>query len=249
MKTLIVTSRLSIVPDGNHGFLREVYEKAGDHIFAVVFINNLTPRNLAVIPALFPLRAPRLGKTLAKNLIELSLDGREKYFRDRHIPVRVISKVNDPEFIQWIKANSIDLIVNVRTEEIYKKALRKAPKLGCINVHHGLLPEERGLMCDLFALAENKPAGFTIHLMTAKIDAGKIFHRQVVSPPGEKNFVEHLKRSAASEGQAVGELMLQIASMNAMPQGTPNTCENPIYRKIKDPIALLKMARKNGVRL
>ena len=77
-------------------------------------------------------------------------------------------------------------------------------------------------MCDLFALSENRAAGFTIHVMNETIDAGQILLRREVSDGSEKNYARYLAKTGREEGRALAELISQIAETGVLPTGEPN---------------------------
>ena len=101
-----------------------------------------------------------MATTLTRNIVELPLKRREKLISGRDLPTLRAKTMKDPRIIAWIRGQDIDLVINLRTRCIYRSEVLDASKLGCINIHHGLLPLYRGAMCDLFALSENRPAGF-----------------------------------------------------------------------------------------
>src|SRR6476619_6211503 len=94
------------------------------------------------------LSAPRMGATLVKNYLGSSRSLRKKSYESKNKFYHVLPNVNGSEALELIKKHDIDLIVNARTRAIFKKDILNATRLGCINIHHGLLPEQRGLMCD-----------------------------------------------------------------------------------------------------
>ena len=129
------------------------------------------------------------------------------------------------------KKNKIDLIINLRTRCIYKDEILSSPRLGCFNIHHGLLPEYRGTLCDLFALAEQRPAGFTLHKMTQKIDAGVIIKVVEVNQGSERNYVEYLKSTMVPEAEALSNFINYIKENDLPPQGIPNKHDKVTYTK------------------
>ena len=144
--------------------------------------------------------------------------------------------LNGIEFKRWIDLHKIDVLINMRTREIFKPHILNAPRLGCINVHHGLLPEQRGTMCDLWSLINNQKAGFSIHLMKEKIDDGEIILTHHVSSPS-KSYQEYLEKTMQEELNIINNLLDDICKRNALPQTSPNPSVNAVYYKtpkIKD---------------
>ncbi len=81
---------------------------------------------------------------------------------------------NDPELIKIVKERKIELLINCGTPRILCNEIVSAPKIGVLNCHPGILPFYRGCSCVEWALYNNDPVGNTCHLMSDKIDQGKI---------------------------------------------------------------------------
>jgi methionyl-tRNA formyltransferase len=151
---------------------------------------------------------------------------KELLFKSHSIPVLYTKDINDPNVILWLKQTEKDLIINMRTRCIYKKSILEVPRLGCVNVHHGILPEQRGLFCDLYALADNMKAGFTIHKMTERIDGGHIFYQENFEK--DKNYIDYLEKVSLREGIAIANFINQVTRKGVLPRGWSNKCSKPI---------------------
>ncbi len=81
---------------------------------------------------------------------------------------------NDPELTTIIQERKIELLINCGTPRILRKETFNAPRIGVLNCHPGILPFYRGCSCVEWALYNNDPVGNTCHLMSEKIDEGKI---------------------------------------------------------------------------
>jgi len=153
--------------------------------------------------------------------------------------------MNSDDVISLVKSLEIDLIINLRTRCIYKKEILSTPRLGCINIHHGILPKYRGTFCDLYAMYEEREAGFSIHKMSEKVDAGDIYYVHS-SPPG-KNYIKYLAQTSKTEGLALSKVLTDMTSSkqqlipNSLPSG-----EKPIYTKNPTKKLVNKM-RKKGI--
>src|SRR5690606_523522 len=108
---------------------------------------------------------------------------------------------------------------------IYKRSILQAPRLGCLNVHHGLLPRYRGTMCDLYALSEGREAGFSVHVMTPKLDAGPILRRQIVGG-GTRDYLSYLRHTGPIEARVLTELVDEIENLGQLPTGDVNRCDD-----------------------
>jgi methionyl-tRNA formyltransferase len=232
LKTLLVTSEITYVPGNYYSLFEELLKRARPEIAGLVILENMSWKIVRDGIGLRLLGCKKVAKTLFKNALDLKKQKREKLFRNASIPVIRVPSMNDPRIISWIKNNEIDLVVNLRTRCIYKKEILNAPRLGCINIHHGHLPQYRGTLCDLYALYENRPAGFTVHRMNEKIDAGEILAVHTVSKSnGENDYIDYLERTGIEEAKVLADILIETAETGNLPTGIPNTCEKPTYTR------------------
>lgn len=91
------------------------------------------------------------------------------------IPLIPATSVNDPGYIERVRAMKPDVIVSVAAPEIFKKGILASARLGCVNIHSGRLPKYRGMMPNFWQLLEGeKCATVTVHEMAEKLDAGAV---------------------------------------------------------------------------
>lgn len=236
MKVLLVTSQVTFVPDNYNGLVLEMANHK--NIAGLVELKNRDLKLFFKALGLCFFIAPRIGWQLLSNMLGNSSARRRKTLRSKNKTFIRFDSVNSGELRDYVKSNNIDLIVNARTRFIYGKELLGAPKSGCINIHHGLLPQQRGTMCDLWALAQNQDAGFSIHHMTARIDDGPILVKQVV-PAHDKNYMNYLRRAAQQEAKALAELMDRMESgdvtttLNSAPQSETVYRKNPTIKELR----------------
>jgi len=210
LKVLIVTSQTTFVKDNYLKLLGTLTDSAklpeNVSVCGVVLIKNADIKLLAKSIFLFFTGAVYISKVLIKNIFSgIFFDKRTKLMKSKNIPVIGVQDINSSGSIIEIKKLDPDLIINIRTRSIYKKELLAIPKLGCINVHHGILPQQRGTMCDLWALYKNKPVGFTIHRMNEKIDEGEILFKKTVDIRNTRKYIDIPQMSAEIEAEAVLE--------------------------------------------
>jgi len=107
--------------------------------------------------------------------------------RARNIKVLYQNGLHQPEFLDILRRQNLDLIISVAAPTIFKKELIELPRLGCINIHHAPLPRYRGMMPNFWQLYHGeKTVGITIHKINPKIDEGEIIlQRQVLINPSE----------------------------------------------------------------
>ena len=89
------------------------------------------------------------------------------------LPLFQPAKVNDPAFIEELRALAPEIIVVVAFGQILRKALLDIPPIGCVNVHASLLPRHRGgSPIQHTLLAGDKVTGVTTMLMDEGMDTG-----------------------------------------------------------------------------
>lgn len=250
MKAVIVTSRVTYIPHNYALLFEEVIKNNGHQLAGIVLLNNYDRSLLKGILGTAVLGAYRLcGQLLLNTLSSIFtfLDRRVQLAKANSIPLLRYPSANHPDFIHWVKEQGIDVVINARTRCIYKQEILNAPTYGCFNIHHGLLPDYRGTMCDLYALFEDRPAGFSIHKMSKKIDDGEIYQVVEVSK-GIKDYLHHQIRSSVIEGQKLSDLLDDLSRNKGSVPTTSNKSDKKIYTKNPLPSVVREMKRK-GMKL
>lgn len=247
MKILIVTSDITYVPHNQQLLFEELFAAAASSIAGLVVLETVSTNLFKQIVGLYFAGCTNFANCLVRNIIQLPLKKREALWRARGLPTLRAKSMNEQWIVQWVKENDIDLIVNVRTRCVYRQGILSAPKLGCVNVHHGILPKYRGTFCDLYALSENRPAGFTIHRMNEEIDKGEILFSKEVSTGNEKNYIKYLSTTGVVEGRALADLINDVAQSGSLPKGLPNRHSKPIVTKTPQSKAEIKNLRTRGM--
>ncbi len=137
------------------------------------------------------------------------------------IPYRVITKSNDPDFVQHIRDLNTDLIISYSAPQIIKEELLNTPKHGIINVHGSLLPDFRGTLPSFWYLyCDEKTGGATVHYMSAKIDDGDIIEQESVDISDCRSMFQLIRKTK----QLGGELM--IKAIREIGEGTVKRRKN-----------------------
>lgn len=257
MKVLVVTSEVTFVPANYNRFLEALFESLRAETSLTVDLVVLRNREWSLVAkafALFFFGARRMGYNLLINFIRSFAKDRRVFEGKYGINIFYFDTPNSVEFHEFVKAQQVDVIVNARTRFIYKEAALKSPKLAALNIHHGLLPEYRGTMCDLWALFKDLPTGFTIHVMEKKIDDGAIVKRVETTRLGEDpmslrgDFAKLISESSQQEGREMAKVLSVIAAQGTIPVEMDNLCQKPVYTKNPDRLAIGAMLKK-GIRL
>ncbi len=228
MRTVLVTSSLTFVPENYDRMVCEI-AKHPDIVGLIVLDNKDFKTIFKALVLILTFSAPRLGLTLLKNYFGASQKRRTKSFVGLGKKIWTLKNINSPETLKIISDEKIDLIINARTRSIYKEPILKAAKIGCVNIHHGLLPEQRGLMCDFWAHLENEDYGFSIHQMTKKIDDGPILKVFNLGKP-KNNYLQAVLEGSEVEAQACKDIIAQITK-NGFTEDEMNQTAKPKYRK------------------
>jgi len=231
MRILIVTSQITFVPNNDQIFFDELLKKANSHIVGLVIIQNFSLDLFPKIIWLYWMGCTNFATSLVRNILDLPFQKRERAFKKIKHPVFQAKNINDPRIVSWIKKNKIDLIINIRTRCIYKSAILSTPRLGCINIHHGLLPKYRGIFCDLYALYEKRPAGITVHKMSEKLDDGRIIFRKHISQSHDNDYMKYLAKTGHEEADMIIKLMKYIDQKDSLPKGIRNYSKQVLYTK------------------
>ncbi len=115
----------------------------------------------------------------------------------RGVPTFRVRTVNDPAFLEQLRALKPDVIIN-QAQNILKKEVLNIPTIGVLNRHNALLPRNRGRLTPFWVAHRGESeTGVSIHFVTEALDAGDIIvqERYVVSAQddfnslAEKNYV------------------------------------------------------------
>jgi len=84
-------------------------------------------------------------------------------------------RVRDADFADEVRAEGVELLLNVHSLYVVKAEVVAAPRLGSFNVHPGPLPEYAGLNAPSWAILHGERThGVTVHWMDAGIDTGEV---------------------------------------------------------------------------
>ncbi len=106
----------------------------------------------------------------------------------RGIPTFRVRSVNDPAFLEQLRALRPDVIIN-QAQNILKEDFLGIPALGVINRHNALLPRNRGRLTPFWVAYRQEPeTGVSIHFVTEALDAGDIIVQERYAVTPEDNF-------------------------------------------------------------
>lgn len=127
---------------------------------------------------------------------------------DRNIPLWEVANMADPTVAELFSGYRPDLICVACFSLYIPPAVLAIPRLGALNVHPSLLPDNRGPepLFWTFRLGHER-TGVTIHLMNEKLDSGDIVEQEEIEVPEGISYAE-LEEECAKLG---GELLVRAA--------------------------------------
>ena len=113
-----------------------------------------------------------------------------------------IDDVNDLRFLERLRRSTSDLVLSIQVLQRFGPDLLSIPRIGCMNVHSGPLPEYRGLYTSFWSLYNGeRESGVSIHFMNNRWDGGPIIaQRRFPLTPGETVRSLDRKKWAALPG-------------------------------------------------
>lgn len=137
---------------------------------------------------------------------------------EHSIPLIDVRSVRSPKTIDAVRALKPDLIAVACFPWRLPAELLAMPRLGCVNVHPSLLPENRGPDPLFWTFRHGEiHTGVTIHLMTEAFDAGPILRQEKIAVA---NGISEalLERQCAEVG---GKLLVEVVTGIARGSLTP----------------------------
>jgi len=129
------------------------------------------------------------------------------------VPCSSADDVNDPAFLERLRARDIDKIVSVSCPQIFKRPLIELAPLGCLNLHGAILPAYRGVMPSFWMLAnDEKTAGVSIFFVNEDIDAGDLCGQRVFDIYPDETLDAFLRRSKTASADLLLEVLTAVES-------------------------------------
>jgi len=138
--------------------------------------------------------------------------------RNEEIPIFQPEKVNQKEFVEFLKQESPDLIVVAAYGQILRREILEIPRWGCINVHASLLPRYRGADPIRWMLLKGeREAGISIMLMDEGMDTGPILSQKTLPIEAEDDYGSLTKKLGQIGGQELLKVIPEWVSGNLKP--------------------------------
>ena len=119
-------------------------------------------------------------------------------------------KHNSSECIKIIKKNKLDLGI-ILGARILKQEVIDAFKLGIVNMHPGVLPENRGLDNIKWSVIKNLPIGVTSHFIDSRIDMGEKLLSDQIKIYEDDEFLDFCVRNQNLEQEVMIKTLDKIS--------------------------------------
>ena len=119
--------------------------------------------------------------------------------------------INAKDSLFQIKKLSPDLICNWGHGQLFKADLLNIPRIGCLNIHPGLLPYGRGSgAVQGEVINKQKRIGWTSHFMNKKFDSGHIIMQKKIKITATDNFITLSKKILKQEHKLYPAAIMKI---------------------------------------
>lgn len=241
VKVALVLSAITYVPANCDLALQQVLKTHAHHLSGIIQLENLDTGILAKAVWLYSIGCHQTAHTLFQNTWRIITQRRRRLLTSHNLPLISAKSVNQPHVIEWLKHHRIDALINLRTRCIFRSEVLSAPRFGCFNLHHGLLPHYRGMYCDLYALYENRPAGISLHQMNRQIDAGRIIYTRQISSGKEKNYRDYLSKVGQAEADVIIRFIDYLSRYQKPPHGKINAHRHIVYTRTPSQTTIKQM--------
>jgi methionyl-tRNA formyltransferase len=137
--------------------------------------------------------------------------------------------VKEAAFAEVLRAERVDLLVNVHSLYIISRAVAEAPRYGSFNLHPGPLPRYAGLNAVSWAIYRGETShGVTLHQMEPGIDTGPIVF-QTLFPITDDDTALTVYTKCIRAGVALIQRLLETVSQN--PAALPLTAQDLTQRE------------------
>lgn len=145
------------------------------------------------------------------------------------IPYADVADVNSVGFLETLVALDIDVVVCFQ-QQLFRKELLEIPKLGCLNVHTGILPGYRGMKPVFWMHSRREPElGVSIHAMSASLDVGPVIVQRRWRRRPNSSVLENQFWSYRCAAQCIVEAIEKLPTLAT--DSLPNvSAESPYFK-------------------
>jgi methionyl-tRNA formyltransferase len=221
IRAVVVLPNVCGLKDNYNFFVQDILQSP--HVVGICEVKIRTKRILGAALLCFKGKAYRLACRILINTLHILPIRRKLIAKSLRKKFFQIDSINSEAFYKLIETNNINLVIHSRTRRRFLPETLSRVKYGCINIHNGILPWQRGVKSDLRAFAKCQPTGFSLHLMEEKIDCGPILTTVTVDAGQEKNYDTYTHRATKLHASTLITLLNsldQTRSIQSIPQQT-----------------------------
>ncbi|MGI9272402.1 MAG: methionyl-tRNA formyltransferase [Woeseiaceae bacterium] len=180
---------------------------AGTPEFALASLRALLDAGVTPVAVLTqPDRPAGRGKQLTASPVK-------KFAESHNIEVLQPVSLRDEESIAAIEALQADIMIVAAYGLLLPQSVLDIPKAGCLNVHASLLPRWRGASpIQAAVLAGDAETGVCLMSMTAGLDCGPVYAREVLDIGADETAGELHDRLAAAGGALLTKHLADIVA-------------------------------------
>jgi|688.fasta_scaffold129129_3 folate-dependent phosphoribosylglycinamide formyltransferase PurN len=146
--------------------------------------------NLIIFMNKIDLQNPK--KIIATTVKDISHPNPRILAKKFKIPYKIMQH-DSKKCIRILKESKFDLGIILGARILVPEVINTF-KIGILNLHPGILPENRGLDTCQYAVLNNWPQGATAHLIDRKMDKGKIILKKKINIYSEDNIKDFYSR-------------------------------------------------------
>ncbi|SRR5690242_10547023 len=136
----------------------------------------------------------------------------------RQIPVWEVTNLSDAETVSTLASYQPDAICVACFSLRIPRVIIDLPRLGCLNVHPSLLPDNRGPVPLFWTFREGcEVTGVTIHLMDEGMDSGDVLAQEVIEVPDGISYAELESQCATRGGALLAHTVWDLYEGRAIP--------------------------------
>ena len=131
--------------------------------------------------------------------------------------------VHAPEVLEFVREFGPDYILLAGCP-ILKECFYGLARRAALNRHLGMLPDFRGSDCPRWAFALERPwsAGYSIHLVSERVDGGDVVLRRCVPVHDEPSLPRYLRRLQREASEAFVEVLDRVLEGAPLPREPQN---------------------------
>jgi len=155
-------------------------------------------------------------------------------FESLHIPFYFVANHSSKVTADLVRDLSLDLLVNAGTPRILKTDILRAPSIGVVNCHPGLLPKFRGCTCVEWAIYLDEQVGNTVHFMSEGIDEGPIVLQEGLVFGEKDTYVDVRVKVYEHANRLLARGVKKIAEESLTPKDLPPQGQGRYFKVIDD---------------